>query len=284
MRLLESDRSRQRLPTTVTIIVTALIVAPATALASHGFTDVRSGEFFHEAVDWMKDNDVTVGCNPPNNTEYCPNDFVTRGEMAVFLERLDTKDVFLRPGEVELEGGDADTLDGKDSSEFLGVTEKAANSDQLDGKDSGAFLGITGKAADSNLLDGMDSTALVPGAPLPTGTTLRGEYQMTNSQPAWYWFGHSWPGVLTGSLTSHYIDDDDPIPAECPGTVTAPEAAPGHICIFENSSDGGLDDVHVTTSMTGTTGTDYPFGFSLFKNNGGAAGAYAYGTWAMTVP
>ena len=39
-------------------------------------------------MTWMKDNGITVGCNPPSNTKYCPNDNVSRGEMAVFLKRL----------------------------------------------------------------------------------------------------------------------------------------------------------------------------------------------------
>ncbi len=36
----------------------------------------------------MKDNGITVGCNPPANTKYCPNDNLTRGEMAVLMKRL----------------------------------------------------------------------------------------------------------------------------------------------------------------------------------------------------
>src|SRR5919198_1173128 len=42
----------------------------------------------------------------------------------------------------------ADKLDGKDSSAFLGATAKAADSNLLDGQDSTAFLGATAKAAD----------------------------------------------------------------------------------------------------------------------------------------
>ena len=59
-------------------------------------------------------------------------------------------------------GGNADLLDGLDSTEFLRSTGKAADADLLDGLDSAAFLRTTGKAADANLLDGMDSTAFLP--------------------------------------------------------------------------------------------------------------------------
>jgi hypothetical protein len=30
---------------------------------------------------------VTKGCNPPTNDMYCPNNAVTRGQMAAFLHR-----------------------------------------------------------------------------------------------------------------------------------------------------------------------------------------------------
>ena len=46
--------------------------------------------------------------------------------------------------------GDADTLDGRNSTDFLGAAAKAADADQLDGKDSTDFLGATAKAADAD--------------------------------------------------------------------------------------------------------------------------------------
>jgi hypothetical protein len=55
--------------------------------------------------------------------------------------------------------GEADTLDGQNSTDFLGATAKAADADQLDGKDSTDFLGATAKATDADQLDGNDSAA-----------------------------------------------------------------------------------------------------------------------------
>ena len=52
---------------------------------------------------------------------------------------------------------DADTLDGKDSTDFLSKNGTAADSDKLDGKDSAEFLGVGDKAADSQKLDGKSS-------------------------------------------------------------------------------------------------------------------------------
>ena len=58
------------------------------AYAAHSFTDVPDDHLFHNEIAWMKDNDITRGCNPPSNTLYCPDDFVTRGQMAAFLYRF----------------------------------------------------------------------------------------------------------------------------------------------------------------------------------------------------
>jgi len=52
-----------------------------------GFDD-SVGHIFETAIDWMLDEEITVGCNPPSNTLYCPDDPVTRGQMAVFVSRL----------------------------------------------------------------------------------------------------------------------------------------------------------------------------------------------------
>lgn len=46
-----------------------------------------SGSVFVNAIDWLADESITEGCNPPHNHRYCPNDDVTRGEMAVFFSR-----------------------------------------------------------------------------------------------------------------------------------------------------------------------------------------------------
>jgi len=50
------------------------------------FTDDDSSVFEHD-IEALAAAEVTLGCNPPLNTLYCPNAFVTRGEMAAFLER-----------------------------------------------------------------------------------------------------------------------------------------------------------------------------------------------------
>jgi sugar lactone lactonase YvrE len=42
---------------------------------------------FIDDIYWMGNAGITRGCNPPDNTLYCPDDVVTRGAMAAFLTR-----------------------------------------------------------------------------------------------------------------------------------------------------------------------------------------------------
>lgn len=51
------------------------------------FDDVPLGEIFFDDVVWLAIHGVTRGCNPPDNTMFCPDDSVTRGQMAAFLVR-----------------------------------------------------------------------------------------------------------------------------------------------------------------------------------------------------
>jgi subtilisin family serine protease len=50
------------------------------------FIDIGNS-VFEDAIDWLAGEQITQGCNPPANHKFCPNDFVSRGQMAVFLSR-----------------------------------------------------------------------------------------------------------------------------------------------------------------------------------------------------
>lgn len=51
------------------------------------FDDVPADHLFHTEIVWLAEERITRGCNPPENTNFCPEDNVTRGEMAAFLNR-----------------------------------------------------------------------------------------------------------------------------------------------------------------------------------------------------
>jgi hypothetical protein len=51
------------------------------------FVDVLRSNLFFDDVEWLAGEGITLGCNPPVNDRYCPDDPVTRGQMAAFLVR-----------------------------------------------------------------------------------------------------------------------------------------------------------------------------------------------------
>ena len=77
----------------VRTLAVALLVFALAAPAGADVTD-PGGSFFdddgivHEgAIEAIRIEDVTRGCNPPQNTNFCPDEPVTRGQMAAFLAR-----------------------------------------------------------------------------------------------------------------------------------------------------------------------------------------------------
>jgi hypothetical protein len=70
------------------------------------FTDDNSSDF-EEAINKVAVAGITLGCNPPDNTRFCPDRPVTRAEMATFLVRS-------FPGQVPATGPDVFTDDNTD--------------------------------------------------------------------------------------------------------------------------------------------------------------------------
>jgi len=49
--------------------------------------DTEPPPVFFKDIEWLAQTGVTRGCNPPANTLFCPDEPVTRGQMAAFLVR-----------------------------------------------------------------------------------------------------------------------------------------------------------------------------------------------------
>jgi hypothetical protein len=60
-------------------------LGPREVGASHNFNDVPPGVFYHDFVQFLVDKGITAGCGPGL---FCGEQAVTRGQTAVFLERL----------------------------------------------------------------------------------------------------------------------------------------------------------------------------------------------------
>ena len=65
-------------------LATVLLGVPVAVTASHQYADVPDGNIYHANIDRITDAGVTNGCGGGN---YCPNDAVTRGQMAAFMAR-----------------------------------------------------------------------------------------------------------------------------------------------------------------------------------------------------
>lgn len=61
------------------------------AIDHPGFEDVPASSPFRDDIRRLATAGVTRGCNPPENTRYCPSSDVTRGQMAAFVRRASTE-------------------------------------------------------------------------------------------------------------------------------------------------------------------------------------------------
>ena len=93
----------------VAIVATVVIAFPLGVFASHQFSDVPNGHTFHGDIDVLVDAGLTTGCG---GGKYCPEEFVTRGQIAAFLNRLGA----LSPTKTPVVN--ADRIDGLNSSAF----------------------------------------------------------------------------------------------------------------------------------------------------------------------
>ena len=65
---------------------TSMVSITAALRPGGTFTDDHDS-IFEGAIEAIAAERITLGCNPPTNDHYCPDDLVTRGQMAIFLVR-----------------------------------------------------------------------------------------------------------------------------------------------------------------------------------------------------
>jgi hypothetical protein len=73
----------------VTRGVVAAFLARALGLTDAGLVDFVDDDnsIFESDIEKLAAAGITRGCNPPVNDRFCPDDYVTRGQMAAFLAR-----------------------------------------------------------------------------------------------------------------------------------------------------------------------------------------------------
>lgn len=121
---------------------------------------------------------------------------------------------------------------------------------------------------------------------LPSGQTIRGQYanyDIATAASQYDYDSISFGFKLASAPTIHYIKTGTAPPAECPGTVGSPEAAPGNLCVYESTTlaNVGTDRnawLGTTTAAAGTIGA------SVYTSSAAAGAYYTFGTWAVTSP
>ncbi len=141
---------------------------------------------------------------------------------------------------------------------------------EADAKYAGAGSGYTKAESDGRYAR---STALV-----------RGSYMILNVAAAGGEFDGtdiSFGTTFSAAPVVHIIPVGGPPPAGCSGTVTAPDASPGHLCVFASLADniGPVNSCKTSTSSCFGTASD-PWGASIFTTATAAGNMQAFGTWA----
>jgi hypothetical protein len=99
------------------LVVVLAVLAPVAVFAAGGTFVDDDTSIFEANIEWMSANGITSGCGPDT---YCPEDNVTRGQMAAFMQRLATLKVVDAATAVEAdhaaEADNAGTVDGYDAN------------------------------------------------------------------------------------------------------------------------------------------------------------------------
>jgi len=126
-----------------------------------------------------------------------------------------------------------------------------------------------------------------PSGNLPAGKTIRGTYALgAGAADSYAWDSISFGFVLSAAPIPHWIPAAGPIPAECPGTASNPQAAPGHLCVYERPGgfgNVGSRQIYDPSAPGGSGNLSSRYGAGLFMERGGLAEDFwSYGTWAVT--
>lgn len=124
---------------------------------------------------------------------------------------------------------------------------------------------------------------------LPSGATVRGAFGtqccLNSSGVMLTWDTISFGYTLASAPTPHYVKSGTTPPAECPGTKAMPQAAPGHLCVFEARAYNVDNERAVFDPTSGVTNRDTTgrAGAAVYATTTGA-NPTVMGSWAVTAP
>jgi hypothetical protein len=113
---------------------------------------------------------------------------------------------------------------------------------------------------------------------LPSGKTIRGAYtayDVASGSGSHTRDSISFGFPLPSNPKAHFIAEGGPADPNCPGSGAAPQAAPGHLCVYEDVATGTASTQIIATSKYGALVAAGASGAGLFGSSG---------TWAVTGP
>ena len=84
--------------------------------------------------------------------------------------------------------------------------------------------------------------------------------------------------TLSAAPTVHFIAMGGPLPVGCSGTAAAPDALPGHLCVFEAAN---LNHGAVTIFQVNGSGGSSTMGAILIGSSSAAGQSFSAGSWAV---
>jgi Collagen triple helix repeat (20 copies) len=117
------------------------------------------------------------------------------------------------------------------------------------------------------------------GGPVPSGTTITGTWALSGGANATSAISFPAPMSDDFSSTETSYQSESDFATNCPGSVAAPTANPGHLCVYEVWNEGPAF-IQIYNPTNDTPGAS-KMGAVLYS---GASSTYAYGTWAVNAP
>ena len=196
------------------------------------FTD-DDGSVFESQIDRLAVAGVTKGCNPPANDHFCPNDFVTRAEMATFLTRA--LDLRSRAVPERLQGMRGTELDILGDAESRGCSDGDGSECSLSYTVDGEFHFVAGWYAPSwssltatqrsqFLSDKVRVDAVFDDVPL----TLPDPEVIYDGDQTYKIYSYSFPDWLEGNHVLEVITVDEVNDYEWTAVVTITARGPGY--------------------------------------------------------
>ena len=173
-----------------------------------------------------------------------------------------------------------------------GVVVPKLNADRVDGVNAAGLLkkkdydpDKDGSVVSVDTVEGVALSNILPGGTLPAGATIRGVYGVGGDEAGYLAQGISFGYTLASEPIGHYIESGAAAPAECPGSASMPEAAPGHLCLYEGGRLALTGPLTITDAQGRFDRTNQS-GFFLVATPASVTGPnpLTSGTWAVTAP